>query len=96
MADTIAEAVGELSRLRYENERLRAFALELLEYMSDDRGMDLDGGDVQGMCEKHGLLVRIDAVVPCSVWCECAEVLDTGDKAECYRTADWLRGAVQT
>ena len=69
---------------------LRAFVRELLDYISDDCGMDIPGCDIEEMLEKHGLLVRNEFTVPCADWCACAEVLDTGEKAECYRTVPWL------
>lgn len=75
---------------------LRAFVRELLEYVADDRGSDIPGGDLEEMMERHGILVASEFTVPCSDWCACAEILDTGAKAECFRTADWLKDADQT
>lgn len=54
-----------------EFESLRAFARELIQGAFEGGGFD--GGDVQDIAVKHGLLVPVTATEPCGESCRCVE-----------------------
>lgn len=74
-------------------DRLIAFAREIL---SDWPEGDIDGGDLQDIAVKHGLLVPETRYAPCSdEGCCCAGYATEEEFAAgviCYRLADWLKG----
>ncbi len=65
------------------NRQLIAFAREILSgYRCDEIG-DIEGGDLQDIAHKHGLLLEITATEPCAEDCVCAEAGEF--PATCYR-----------
>ncbi len=73
--------------LRAELDKLRAFATAIMMYWPDG---DVDGGGLQEMAIKYGLLSLADPAptAPCAVDCMCAEYYgpdDWHDGVECYR-----------
>jgi hypothetical protein len=71
----------EVERLRAENERLKAFANDILERTFQ---ASLDGEDAQEDAVKHGLIELVTVTEPCSEkWCQCAEW--SSFPTECYR-----------
>ena len=76
----------ENEQLRAENERLRAFAVEIMDHWPDG---DVDGGELQDIAVAHGLLVANNPQEPCGDNCRCVEYYapdewETGDVV-CYR-----------
>lgn len=71
-------------------ERLRAFALDILEDWPD--GCGIDGFDLQDLAVKHGLLEPVDAAEPCDPeHCWCAEYHGSdGFPVVCYRKTPLL------
>src|SRR5690242_8335694 len=51
-------------------ERLRAFAQEVMQAWPEG---GIDGGDLQEIAEKHGLLIEKQMVAPCCESCNCAD-----------------------
>ena len=65
------------------NRQLVAFAREVLGGYGCDEIGDIDGGDLQEIAHKHGLLLEFTVTEPCGDTCVCAE---SGDfPATCYR-----------
>lgn len=99
----VLEAINKLDAWLDENdqsqnytferfERLKEFAREIL---NDFPEAALDGGDLQGIGEKHGLLVETKQFTPCSEYCSCQENVGYSNEEwsqgqTCYRFADWL------
>ena len=82
-ADQTIEQSEELARLR-------SFARDVMETWP--RG-DLEGGDLQDLAVKHGLLVPETRYTPCREECFCAEYATTEefeDGVICYRRAALL------
>lgn len=63
------------------SENLKNFANEIINHASD--GMDLDGGEIQEIAVKHGLLYPITVNSKCGDNCPCSEVSDF--PLTCYR-----------
>ena len=83
----VAALCAEVEALRKDAERLRLFALDVLDDWPDCAP---DGGDLQDMAIKHGLLERTPNIVPCREDCACAEFYDEGQEADCYHRAKFL------
>ncbi|QDP51249.1 MAG: hypothetical protein Unbinned7913contig1002_4 [Prokaryotic dsDNA virus sp.] len=60
---------------------LKGFADEVLSVVWD--GNDIDGGSMQDIAERFGLIEKVIATEPCCEDCICAEVMEF--PAECYR-----------
>lgn len=73
---------------------LRAFANAIMEFWPGD----FDGGDLQNIAEKHGLLKRVLMKGPCrEEGCGCTEYLDAEDwPSDCYRHTSLLTGNPET
>ena len=73
---------------------LRAFANDVI---GDEPG-DVDGGTLQDLAEKHGLLKRVEMKGPCrEEGCACAGMLDAEDwPSVCYRRTSLLTGNPET
>lgn len=92
------ETGGGISLAQLQRDQLLAFARDILGHLPD--GGDLDGGDIQGMAVKHGLLIGSVVHEPCNsensdLPCACAEYCMADEFAEgviCYRRADWVKG----
>ena len=70
-----------------ELEKLKAFARDITVLVHD--AMDLNGGDVEEIALKHGLLKSVEVFEPCSeVGCICAEVGDF--PLYCNRTTELI------
>ena len=87
----LTAAIAALSQPSVAVTDLVAFAGAVLDYWPDGAP---DGGDLQELAVKHGLLIATPATVPCGENCACAEFYETGDEADCYRRAPWLNAAL--
>jgi hypothetical protein len=67
-----------------EVERLRAFAFDVMEAWPDG---GLDGGELQDIAVKHGLLIPETRIESCGENCTC---VDYGFPTNCHRRIDWL------
>ncbi|MBV2205574.1 MAG: hypothetical protein KUL87_09135 [Pseudomonas sp.] len=84
----IAE-MEKVSQLRAEVERLRAFSNEIVSGAFE--GGSFDGGDIQDMGVRHGLLRIEQREDECGEVCACREY---GFPSECYRKTELLRAAM--
>jgi len=69
-------------------ERLRAFAQEVMQAWPEG---GIDGGDLQEIAEKHGLLIEKQMVAPCCESCNCADCGVSGP-TPCYWQTALLTG----
>lgn len=67
--------------------KLIEFANEMLSFCQE--GVDPDGGDIQEIAEKVGLIEEYNATEPCCEHCTCAEVFNADWPVKCYRKTDW-------
>jgi hypothetical protein len=77
--------------LRAENERLRAFASDV---MAGFPNAEPDGFELQDIAVKHGVLIGERRTEPCGEDCNCTEYYDPSDwkgGITCYRLAEALR-----
>lgn len=88
-APTQDELVDSITMLRAEAERLRAFANEIVSGAFE--GGSFDGGDIQNMGVKHGLLRIEHREDECGEVCACREY---GFPTECYRKTELLRAVM--
>lgn len=82
-----------LEALLEENAQLRDFAQEIIAAWIDGSG--LDGGDIQGIGKKHGLLKREVRYEPCNEACYCTEFTSEDEWASgavCFRKTSLLTG----
>ncbi len=70
-----------------ENEKLRAFAKAVMESWPEG---DVDGGDLQELAEKFGLISPLTVTEPCGEYCRCQEYGDFPQT--CYRRTELLMG----
>lgn len=84
-----ADSVGERDQLRAEVEALRAFSNEIISGAFE--GGSFDGGDIQDMGVKHGLLRIEQREDECGEFCACREY---GFPSECYRKTELLVAAM--
>lgn len=80
-----------IAMLRQEVKYLRGFAVDVLNIWS----MDIDGGDIQDLAVKHGLLKETTRTEPCGEDCACSECADIGEWRDgiiCYRKTEILTG----
>lgn len=89
------KALQVAGHYKSQQEKMKSFINELFE--DYEGGSDLDGGDLQDLAEKHGILVQTIHHEPCSDGemneCVCAGICDDEDfKAgvKCFRLADWF------
>jgi hypothetical protein len=64
--------------------RLRAFAIDVMEPWPH---AGIDGGELQDIAVKHGLLIQETRTESCGENCACEEY---GFPADCHRRIDWL------
>ena len=77
---------------REESQALRAFAQDVMSYWPDGAP---DGGDLQELAEKHGLLKPETRHEPCAEGCECAAICAPCEfelGVTCYRRTALLMG----
>lgn len=82
--------VASFNAMTAELTAARAFSRDILATFWEPHCFnEPDGGSVQDIAEKHGLLIPFTATEPCGENCNCAE----WDKfpQTCYRAAEWLR-----
>ena len=75
-----------------EEEKMKAFIRDLFDEFYPDCG-DIDGGTLQDLAEKHGILVPEIRHEPCGEFCNCAQVCydeEWQEGVKCYRLANWL------
>lgn len=71
-----------------QHARLLAFARDILESWPDG---GIDGGELQELADKHGLLIPTERSEPCGEDCVCAAEYGLGEfPLTCYRRADFL------
>jgi hypothetical protein len=85
---TTAAAGGFRDGQKAANDSLKAFANELIS--ASFEGGSFDGGDIQDIAVKHGLLQVEQRTEACGEVCACSE---HGFPAECYRKTDLLKPA---
>lgn len=76
----IGEFVDWVWNLKTERDQLKAFAVEMIN--ASFEGGSFDGGDIQDIAVKHGLLRIEQRADECGEACACREY---GFPAECYR-----------
>lgn len=77
-----------------ENKKLRAFAVEIMSAWPEG---DIEGGYLQYIAEKHGMLMPETRYEPCGESCHCANYCDSEDWEQgvsCYRRTALLTGEV--
>lgn len=84
------DAEAKLALAEQDVAALRGFAQAVMECWPEG---DVDGGYLQDMAEKHGLLKTEERTIPCGENCGCAEFYMSGEVATCYRGTPLLRGA---
>lgn len=73
-------------------EKMKTFIRELFDIYYPDCG-DIDGGELQDLAEKHGILVPEIRHEPCGDSCNCAQICSDEEFREgvkCYSLANWL------
>ncbi len=85
------------SRIAYENEKLRAFAREVMAAWPEG---GIEGDDLQEIAVKHGLLAPEIRHEPCGEWCQCNGIGGYGSDdwqrgVECYRRTALLTGEAE-
>jgi len=68
-----AESYHQLERELAEAKKLKQFGIVVLEEHRQNECCDLDGGFLQDMAEKYGLLERVSVTEPCGENCACQE-----------------------
>ena len=76
-----------IEKLETERDQLKAFAIEMIN--ASFEGGSFDGGDIQDIAVKHGLLRIEQREDECGEACACR---DYGFPAECYRKTPILGG----
>ncbi|WP_156358935.1 hypothetical protein [Pseudomonas sp. NBRC 111137] len=76
-----------IEKLETERDQLKAFAVEMIN--ASFEGGSFDGGDIQDIAVKHGLLRIEQREDECGESCACR---DYGFPAECYRKTPILGG----
>lgn len=75
-----------------EIQKFRAFARAIMKSWPEG---DVDGGELQAIAVRHGLLTPTTLYAPCGDSCLCADTFGEDEFAEgitCYRKVDWLIG----
>jgi hypothetical protein len=85
----IRAVLAELDRLRVECEKLKGFAMAIYGNWPDSG--NLDGGELQDLGEKYGLLTPTIVTQACGETCDCAEWADFPQT--CYRRSDLIKRA---
>jgi len=83
------EAATLVAHYADETKKLRAFAVEVMSAWPEGY---IDGGYLQNIAEKHGMLVPETRYEPCGESCHCANYCDSEDWEQgitCYRRT-WL------
>lgn len=73
-------------------EKMKAFISDSFDEYYPECG-DIDGGFLQDLAEKHGILVPEIRHEPCGEFCNCAQVVydeEWQEGVKCYRPANWL------
>lgn len=87
-AENSAKAIATITALYAERDGLRAFADRIMGEWPDVGG--LDGGDLQDIAERTGLLAKVTMQEPCGENCNCEGYGDF--PMECYRKTSMLTG----
>jgi hypothetical protein len=93
LARTLGVCALEAKKLEAERDLLRAFAQAVMVEWPET--YDLDGGDLQDIAVKHGLLKTLEVTEPCGEHCFCAEYhgdFDAPGGVTCYRRTPLLTG----
>jgi hypothetical protein len=97
-ARAVRDELANIEKLESQRDQLLEFARDILSHWPD--GGDLDGGDIQGLAVKHGLLIGKTVNAPCNAEnadinpCSCAEFCDAEDftaGVTCYSRAEFLQ-----
>ena len=87
LLDTIEAQAAEMERLKDRSEKMRRFVDAIIEGVFD--GGDFDGGDLQEMLVKCGLLIPTQRTAPCDDACRCIDGADDGEIVTCYVQPQW-------
>ena len=68
-----------------EETALLCLAGRIVEEFQDDDYGGLDGGDVQDLAYRAGLLKKEQRTTPCDAGCRCVEYYGSGETVDCYR-----------
>ncbi len=81
----------ELERLRAENEKLKGFALDVLNTWNED---GLSGPELIELCVKSGIMEPVTMTAFCGGYCSCADWYDDDDlPITCYRRTDLVKAS---
>ncbi len=87
-ANTLVRKDKRIATLEARAKALQAFAQDI---MSNWPEGDIDGGDLQEIAVKHGLLKPVMMDRPCSEDCHCQEFYSSAEwPVECFRKTDLL------
>ncbi len=84
---------GMLADVVSERDRLRAFAREVFEAADWPEGADLDGGTLQDLAVKHGILTPETQYAPCGEACMCRDYYAEDEFPSgitCIRKPKWM------
>lgn len=73
-------------------QRMMSFIWDLFDEFYPECG-DIDGGTLQDLAEKHGILIPEILHAPCQDDCNCAEMVSDEEWKEgsvCYSLAEWI------
>ena len=82
----------ELANMINDLHKLRSFAQAVMEAWPDG---GIEGGDLQEIAEKHGMLAQKTMAAPCGDGCRCVEYFCSDDWQRgvmCYRRTSLLTG----
>ncbi len=90
-------ALNSLLRIADDREKLRAFAVAIMESWPDG---GIEGDDLQETAVKHGMLAPEIRHEPCGEWCNCNAGVDVDGGewergVECYRRTALLMGEAE-
>jgi len=93
--NTLLEAATMLLQLQIENQKLKQFVKPIVAHGDDCVG-NWDGGELQDLAVKAGLLIEVEKTEPCNlgkeefVGCPCREYNYGEESWTCYQTAKFL------
>lgn len=92
---TVKQALIRIEKIESENEKLKAFAKPIIAHGDDCVG-NWDGGELQDLAVKTGLLIEVEKTEFCNlgkeefVGCPCREYNYGEESWTCYQTAKFL------
>ena len=92
---TVRQALEKISKLEDENKKLKDFVKPIVAHGDDCVG-NWDGGELQDLAVKTGLLIEVEKTEPCNlgkeefIGCPCREYNYGEESWICYETAKFL------